>query len=194
MVKAPKLPPITMQTSQRGIRKYSVCGCRILPSYELLGLELWQWVFLLGLGIAAYLIAFLPTWGLGMLLRRKGGMLSQEVARFISGPLRLLIVLLLLREWIDVIHPSVTARALMRGKTLLLIAATWAAMRIIDLLRKYMTGRLRYSQREQVIVLLRPSANAIKTLLILIIFMIWLDKTCPGRRGIDLGVRIQHFL
>ena len=149
---------------------------RALPSYELLGLQLWQWVFLLGLGIAAYFVVFLPTWGLSLLLRRKGGALSQELARFVNGPLRLLIMILLLREWIDVIHPSVATRALMRGQTLLLIAATWAAMRIIDLLRRYVAERLRYSQREQAIVLLRPSANAIKTLLILIASMVWLDN------------------
>lgn len=98
-----------------------------LPEFVFLGLHTWQWVFLVGLIVIAYVVVFIPTWALDSVLRRNPSELSQQIGRFIAGPLRLLIILLLLREWVDVIQPSVTTRAVMRANTLLLITSAWIA-------------------------------------------------------------------
>lgn len=147
-----------------------------LPEFVLLGLHTWQWVFLVGLTVIAYVVVFIPTLVLDSALRRHPSELSQQIGRFIAGPLRLLIILLLLREWVDLIQPSVTARAVMRASTLLLISFAWMGMRIIDLFVVLWSQRLIRAGRKHVVVLLHPSATTLKVALIAITLVAWLDN------------------
>lgn len=149
---------------------------QILPDFDILGLQIWQWVMLIGLFIIAYLVAFLPTWLIGILLRRSTLTQATPLAAFVTRPMRLLIAVLLLRSWIDVIHPSITTRAVMRGKTVLIIVATWAIVQIVRLIQEYWVRHLTRTGREHAIVLLRPAATAVKVIVIMIAILVWLDN------------------
>lgn len=147
-----------------------------LPDYRFLTLQTWQWVLLFMLYIGAYAVAFIPTYLIGWLIRRKDTDLSQLWSRFVIGPLRWLIVLVIVLQWIDLIHPSVETRALLRAKTVVTIVVAWAFIAVVEIFKGYLADKLRRKDREHAIVLLRPAATAIKVLIILIALLVWLDN------------------
>ena len=147
-----------------------------LPDYRFLTLQTWQWAALLVLFIFVYTTIFVPTALLGWLLRRKGTNHLQLWSRFITGPLRWLIVLAIVYHWIDVIHPSVETRALLRAGTLITIILTWVLIAAVGIFKDYLANKFRRSDREHAVVLLRPAATAVKTLIIIIASLIWLDN------------------
>ena len=147
-----------------------------LPDFKFLTLQLWQWVILIGLTAVAYAIAFIPTYLLGWLLHRKETDKALLWARFITGPLRWLIVLGILVNWIDIIHPSIETRALIRAKTITTIVIAWAFIAFIDIIKGHWSDKLRRNDREHAIVLLRPAATAIKVLIIIVAALVWLDN------------------
>jgi MscS family membrane protein len=73
-----------------GIYGYGVIGeklSKVMPDFEFLGLQTWQWLMVVGLLGIGYLVALVPTWFIGWLVRRNEGRLSDELARFVSGPI-----------------------------------------------------------------------------------------------------------
>ena len=148
----------------------------VFPEFEVLGLQTWQWAAVLGLLVAAYAIAFVPMWVIALLLRRRGTAASAQLARFFTGPLQILLTVVLARQGLEFIGLSVEARALVRGQTLMIIVVAWAATRGIGLIRDHMRHRLTTTGRESVTVLLRPAANALKVVLVLGALLFWLDN------------------
>jgi MscS family membrane protein len=157
----------------------------ILPDYEFLGLELWQWVFLLLIFLAATL-ATLPVVRLvSWWIRRKQFPLSDLSARFLNGPFNVFLVFMVVRQWFDVIQPSVTARALFEAKTLTIIITAWMLMRLVRLSLEYFTHVLTQHGREHASVLLRPLATAVNVIILLAAIVIWLD---------NIGVKVTTLL
>ena len=147
-----------------------------LPDYRLLTLQTWQWVTLLALLLIAYTATFIPTALAGWLLRRKGTAHAQAWSRFITGPLRWLIVSAIVYHWIDIIHPSVETRALLRAHTIITIVGTWVIISAIEIVKDSIANKLRRNNRAHAIVLLRPAATAIKILIIITALLMWLDN------------------
>ncbi len=147
-----------------------------LPEYRFLTLQTWQWVLLFGIVTIAYVIAFIPTYLFGWFLRRKGTSQSQLWARFVTGPLRWLIVVGIAYHWIDIIHPSVETRALLRAKTILTLIIVWLTLLIVDIYKGHWAEKLRRNGKEHAIVLLRPAATAVKIIIVIIGMLVWLDN------------------
>jgi MscS family membrane protein len=148
----------------------------VMPEFELLGLQSWQWLMLVGLLAVGYLVAVVPTWFIWWLFRRGRTPLSDDLGRFVSGPIRLLIAAIVARSWIDVIHPGVTARAWMEGYTILTILVAWVLIRLVDVFHRHTASRLTARGRAQAVVLMRPAANVLKLLIALIAVMFWLEN------------------
>jgi MscS family membrane protein len=146
------------------------------PDFELLGLHTWQWLMLIGLWGVGYLVVLLPTWIVARMLRRSQGRLRTELAPFVSGPIRWLLAVLIVRSWIDVLHPGVTARAWMEGHTVLTFVVAWALIRLGGVFQRYWARRLETKGRPQAAVLMRPAANIIKLLIALFAVMIWFEN------------------
>lgn len=147
-----------------------------LPDYRLLTLQTWQWVILLTLLTIAYTATFIPTALVGWLLRRQDTEHTKAWSRLITGPLRWLIVSAIVYHWIDVIHPSVETRALLRTHTIITIVGTWVIIFVIEILKDSLANKLRRNDRAHAVVLLRPAATAIKILIIISAFLMWLDN------------------
>jgi MscS family membrane protein len=148
----------------------------IFPKVQILGLQIWQWIALLVLTALAYLAALVVTWAVAFFLRRKGTEFCQLIARLVSGPVRLLIMVLIVRAQIDLIRPTLTAQAIFRGKTLLIIAVGWTIVHLFDILADRLTERLRQKGQKGATVLLRPVTNAAKVCIVLIAALVWLDN------------------
>lgn len=146
------------------------------PDYELLGLQIWQWMFFLlivvGLSLATLPFVRLASWLIG----RRGTGLSRMSARFINGPVYVVLVLILTRHFFDFVRPSITARAIFEARTILIIALIWLLFRLVNLFQEYYALRLRERNQEHVIVLLGPALTALKILMIFVAALIWLDN------------------
>jgi len=158
---------------------YGIWGEKLylsLPDYRFLTLQTWQWILLSFIVLGAYIIAFIPTYIFGWLLRRKGTDQSRIWSRFITGPFRWLIVVGIGYHWIDIIHPSVETRALLRAKTTITIIIVWVLLSVVDIFKAHWAEKLRRNGREHAIVLLRPAATAVKITIIIIGLLVWLDN------------------
>ena len=161
------------------IHGYGVIGeklSQVMPESEFLGLQSWQWLMVLGLLAIGYLVALPPTWFVAWLLRRDKGPFGHELARFVSGPIRWFITILVLRGSIEVVRPGVTARAWMEGHTVITILLAWVLIRAVDLLRQYFANRLSARGRTQAVVLMRPATNAFKLLIVAIAILVWFEN------------------
>ena len=148
----------------------------IFPEYELLGLQLWQWVALFLIVLSATLASFPVVRITSWLIKRRKTDFSLLVARFINGPVYLLTVIVITRENFHLIHPSLTARAIFEGGTILIIALTWLLIRSVSLFGEFYSQRLRLRNREYAVVLLRPALTTLNIIIIFIGLLIWLDN------------------
>jgi MscS family membrane protein len=149
---------------------------QLLPEYEFLGLQTWQWVMLAGLFAVGYAIALVLTWLLAFMIRRSQSALREELSGFTTGPIRFLIMVLFVRALFDTISPSVTALAIAEGQTLLTIVMTWVVISIVEIIRRNLANRMEARGAHQAKVLLRPAATAVKILIVVIAGMIWLEN------------------
>lgn len=149
---------------------------RYLPDISFLGFQLWQWFVLLLMIIGAVILAWIPTRLLIWLLSRKEIAVAEQILIIIAGPVRILIMLLILRAWCPLLNLSLEAREITQGYTLLIIAFTWAMLMIIDILRNYYSRRLEENEKKSAAKLLRPLANILKSAVIIIAILVWLEN------------------
>jgi MscS family membrane protein len=147
-----------------------------MPEFTFLTLQSWQWVILLMLFIGVYGIVFIPSYLLGWFFRRKGTDLAQLWALLFTGPARWLLILIVIRGWLDLIHPSIETRVLVQAGTLQTIIVAWLLMRVVDIILGYWNGKLISNNREHATVLSRPAATAIKIIIVMAASLVWLDN------------------
>jgi MscS family membrane protein len=157
----------------------------VFPEAQFLGLQIWQWIGFLVLVALAYLAALVVAWTVAFFLRRGETELRQLVVRVVTGPVRLLLMVLIFRACVDLIHPTVAYRAVLRGKTVLIIAIVWTTMPLLDILADRLAQRLKARGQKAAIVLLRPVGNAVKICILLIATLMWLD---------NIGIKVTTFL
>lgn len=152
----------------------------VLPAWFLdlhfLGFAAWEWVTVLVLALPVYLLALLLTKLAIFCLRRTRAGLSYQLERVITGPGLLLLFAVIGRAVVNMIGPSVTGRAILQAKTVLLIAVAWAGLRLFDVVEARTAERLRRKDRGDLSVVLRPVKNSLKITVIFIIALLWLDN------------------
>jgi len=155
---------------------------KLFPDVQFLGWQLWQWALFLILAGLAYLFALLSTWVVALFLRRRESEMSRQVALFVTGPVRILLWFLLIRQGVDFVGPSTTLRAVTRTGTLMIFASTWALIRLVDIVFDVLADRLSKMDQESTIVLLRPVKNVSKVVIVIFAVILWLDNI-----GFDVG-------
>lgn len=146
-----------------------------LPQFKWLGMQSWQWVMLLAMLVGSYLATW-PLFWLVLQFCRKRYEYSDLMQHFISGPVRLLTVVLIVRGQFDILRPSLESRAIAEGQTLLTIACTWVIVISLELLRQRTRRQLLAREKDQAVLLLRPLFNVLKTLVVLFALLIWLEN------------------
>jgi MscS family membrane protein len=147
-----------------------------LPAGRFLGMYLWQWVALALIIVFSWGLAVLITGLIKKLLLSRDTGLRRQIALSLTGPVRLLLLVAIGRQCIDIMGPSVLLQAVLHGQTLLLVAVAWTAIRTIDLATKRLTLHLNLKGQSQSTVLLRPAATIAKVLLLLTATVLWLDN------------------
>jgi MscS family membrane protein len=155
---------------------------KLFPDVQFLGWPLWQWTFFLILAALAYLFALVSTWAVAVFIRRRETERSRQIALFVTGPARIFLWFLLLNQAVYFIGPSTTIRTVSRSGTLIIIAATWALIRLLDIFFDLLVDQLRKKDQESTIVLLRPVKNVSKVVIVIFAVILWLDNI-----GFDVG-------
>ncbi len=150
---------------------------KIFPDAQFLGWQIWQWVLYLINLVLAFILALLITWVVNLLVSRKDTEMRRQIRHFIAWPVRVLLWLLLEQVGITIfIGLSMTVRTIFKIDPVLPFVMTWTAIRLVDLLVFWWGERLRRSEREDAIVLLRPARTAIRITLVIAALLFWLDN------------------
>jgi MscS family membrane protein len=162
---------------QFGYKPFEEKLSRMFPDFTFLGWHSWQWFLSLVFMGLAYLAALVPTWLLGLYMRRKDTELSNQTALFITGPGRLALWLLLLyHPLIHIIGLSTTLRSVYRAGTIITIVVTWMVIKFIDLAFNWWTARLRKRGQDATTVVLQPVRKIFKIVIVLLAVLLWLHN------------------
>ena len=161
---------------QYGYGPFEEALSKWFPDIIFLGWHTWQWIaFLISLTLA-YPVALIPTWTASKLMLRHETEMRLKFARFITGPTRIVLWLLLARVGVNIIGPSVTIRELNRAGTIMTIAFAYAVIRLITLIFDWWAEKLKKSGQESANVLLRPARTVLNIIVIILAFLLWLDN------------------
>lgn len=149
---------------------------QIIPEKEIFVFQLWQWLLLGILISVAYTVAWLLTGLINLFLRRHPNERAARQQKFFKGPIRFLLVVVLVRSNLDLVAPSLEAKAVIELQTFVIIALTWLFMGIITLVMGSLADRMLKAGNENATVLLRPAATAIKVMVIFIAGLNWFQN------------------
>ena len=158
---------------------YGIIGNKlssIFPHYMIFGFEVWQIVMLMGLLLTGYLIAFVTTFVVIKLLHKSKHFNKQRLQKFIIGPLRFLIMILIFRAGFDMIAPSLAARALFEARTFLVIAIYWVLLGVVDVVMSRLADRMKRNGQNDAVVLLKPASTGVKLVVALLALLSWMDN------------------
>jgi MscS family membrane protein len=148
---------------------------KVLPEGRLLGLESWQWVGMIGLGLVSYLLAWALTALVAWPLGRRHTLGSDQAARLITGPVQLVLMVMLFREGVDLLAPPLGLRALLRTQTLPILLSAWVVARVLDFLLDGLRERLE-RQRSGSSVFVRPLRTTARIVVVLVALLVWLEN------------------
>jgi MscS family membrane protein len=143
---------------------------------KILGIEVWGWTALVVIAITTLPIAFLLVALLFRILRFFRAELAPDIEQFFTGPVRMLLWVLMARSLIDLTSYSVVQQALSQGKTLLVVALAWIALRCLDLTAKWMARRFETRGVTGSRVLLRPAVILVKVVVVAGAALLWLEN------------------
>lgn len=149
---------------------------QILPEQQILMLYVWQWLLLFAIVGGAFLLAWLITSGINLFLRRYPSDRSKRIQKFLSGPIRFLIIVIIYRANFELIAPPLEVMALFEAKTFAIFALAWLIMGISNLLIGRFADRMHKVGNENATVLLKPAATGIKLIIIFLAGVSWLDN------------------
>jgi MscS family membrane protein len=146
----------------------------IIPEVYLFGAYLWQWIGVIIIWVFAYLVLLPFTWFAVFLINKKEK--RPQVTRFIRGPLRFFVWVLLIKTMIDLLSPTIAMQVIMKASTLLVIAFAWVLVRLFDFYIEFQIHKFGEMDKTGAIVLLRPLTRIIRVLIILAAALLWLDN------------------
>ncbi|MBE9548805.1 MAG: mechanosensitive ion channel [Proteobacteria bacterium] len=149
--------------------------------YGFLGIELFKWVIVIGVGLATIPAFWLLGLILSRLFTRRESALRTPVRKLFTWPLILLGVMQVSGYLLRELGLGATAQALFETKTFMTIVVVWILFSLIDLARAKRRQTFIAQGRADAHILGRPLANAIKLLVLLGAFLVWLANT-----GIDI--------
>ena len=155
---------------------------QVLPAWlfdvSLLGIHLWLWVVVIVLGIVLYPVAILITRSAIYVLRYFNSELAENITRFFSRPLQLLLWTVLGRAVIDleVFGPSIAVRAIGQARTVQVFALAWLLLRVVDFVAHRTSTNLDRKGLAGALVLLKPMARLLKAVAVTAAVLLWLDN------------------
>lgn len=175
----------------------------LLPRLHILGIELWEWLGLLLLGLVSYLLAWIILSVLKLIMAQRWARVKEDVQKLYGHPLRWLLAIIIMRLAINRIGLSLEVKHLFNAKTLLVVVGAWLALSLTGMVHRRLIKKLTQQGRNETTILLRPLSTIIKVLIIIVSFLLWLDNigfnvtallASLGVGGIAVGLAAQDTL
>jgi MscS family membrane protein len=147
-----------------------------IPDVELLGVELFKWVTTLSAALLAYPFVLLITWWIARTITRPDSEFRQPVRRFLMVPVAALIIMLFAAWTMGELGLGVTAQRYYHAGTMATLLAVWVMLSAMNLGRDVYADHLSRRERTGTAVLLRPLTNALKTIIVLLALLVWLEN------------------
>ncbi len=147
---------------------------QILPlvffDIEFAGVRLWQWIAIAAVLPLVILVAYLVTWPVLLVLRSRRTEAAAKLHPFVTGPVRLWIVVALIAAAQDPLRLGVTAQAFIEAlETALIVAAVaWLVTRLVDAMGSRLITRLTASGRTALIPVLPTLGRVVKGVVVFI--------------------------
>ena len=137
---------------------------------EVFGIRLWQWIALLVLLPLAWGIAWLLTAPWRYVLRKRDTGLPAVFRPLLGGPIRLIVVIGLIRAAQQPLRLSIKADALLvaAGRTAFVAALAWLGVRLVDLYAGRLIRRLVASDRSSLVASVPTLGRLVKGFVILV--------------------------
>ena len=153
---------------------------RIFPAWmfdvTILGVNLWLWAAVIGLGIILYPAAMLVTKLAAAALRLLHVEFAEQFERLFSGPVTLLIWTVMVRSAGTFLGSSIAFGALSQARTVQMIGLAWLLIRVVDFMAQRAGANLERKGLGGSRVLLMPVARLIKFVALAGAVLLWLDN------------------
>ena len=149
--------------------------------YQIFEIHVWEWVGIALAMMASYLVVQLVTMPILFFFRRgKSGLARQLIENF-HAPVRFLLWAVFARHLVLLMSPSLLLQAVAATKTIPIIALAWFLLKLVDFCASQMADGFKQRGRQGLVVFVPAVGNIIKVLVIIILFVSWLD---------NIGVRV----
>lgn len=180
-VKIWKISNATVERIPRLFKRYSYSPlgeflAKNLPSVDLFGVMLWQWLYFTLMMAIYYSFAKVFTWVAAFGIKRVYSKASNELLKFIKEPIALLMAVVLARNFHDEANVTIAVKAVTEGSTLLTIALCWVLFRFVDLMKVYLADKFVTQDKPLAVYLLRPAGTVIKLIVFVIASLNWLEN------------------
>jgi MscS family membrane protein len=137
---------------------------------EIAGIRLWQWLALVALLPVAWVVAWLVTAPFLYLLRRRDTRLAGVLRPLLGGPIRLILMIGLVRATQEPLRLSIVADALLAAveRTAFVAALAWFGMRLVDIYGQRLITRLVATGRPGLVASVPTLGRLVKGLVVLL--------------------------
>ena len=149
---------------------------KVIPDGRFLGIDYFKWVMSIASALIAYPPFMLVGLGLARLFSSPSSPMYPRVKRFFIGPFALMAATLTMYGVIRDLGVGITGQKLLQTHTINSIIFLWLSLSSIGLLRDVYTNRLALRGREGAVVLLKPAAQTLSILIIIVAILVWLDN------------------
>ncbi len=147
-----------------------------LPDVSFLTIELFKWVATLLAVLVAAPFVLLFGWLAARALVAEDRPLHANVRRFLMGPVSSVVLILIADRVLHNLGIGLTAQKITSSYTLITAVTIWLLWQAVNLFREGYGQRLASLGRGSSIALLRPLANAMKLIFLLLGVLVWLDN------------------
>ena len=153
---------------------------RFVPAWmfdvSFLGINLWLWAAVIGLGVLLYPVAMLVTRVVAAALRLFNPEFADQFERLFKGPITLLLWTVMVRNAGTFVGSSIALSALSQARTVQVIALAWLLMRVVDFMAQRAGANLERKGLGGSRILLMPVARLIKIVALAGAVLLWLDN------------------
>lgn len=149
---------------------------RWLPDVKILGLELFKWATGLLVALASLPVVLGIFWIIAKSTAEPGSFRHRRIWWVLSRPATALIASLAMGLTIRELGLGVTARSISDAKTMTIVLSAWLMLAIINAIRDLYADHLRGNDRDATVGLLNPIMTAVKSVIVVMMALIWLDN------------------
>lgn len=158
---------------QHGFSDAIVWLANTVPPFTFLGMQSWQIVTLVAGLIALWFVAGFVCHVAMLLSLRIPNQFPEDIRRFWSVPMRVLVHVLLFRSLVDNLGLSIVARVYLKSSPLEFLAITIFLLGTLTLWRDYKIRKLERENDIQFVALLRPMVLIVKLAIVVVASLTW---------------------